>query len=394
MKLALIATEKLPVPAIKGGAIQIYLEAVAPKMSDHHSITVFSVTDPHLPQTEKKGNVRYIRFPATHYVANLADHLQKQHYDVIHVCNRPLWIENLKKATPHSKFILSVHNEMFAPAKISDEQGKTCIADVSKIITVSAYIKDTITNRFPEASKKTEPVYSGVDLAAFHPPWTEMGQQLRKQMRQSLDLHDKKIILFVGRLSKVKGTHILLRAIPEIINKHPDAALVFVGSKWFGDNRVNKYVKHLYVLSAMYKDHVIFTKFIPPHDIPALYAMADVFVCSSQWQEPLARVHYEAMAAGLPILTTNRGGNPEVIDEGENGRIINDYDNPRVYAEMINDLLNDPAKRQEMGRYGRAKAEKNFGWEQVVSHLLTVYEEAYLSTERTNDDESDDQTHS
>ena len=64
MKLALIATEKLPVPAIRGGAIQIYLESVATKISENHSVTVFSVTDPHLPQTEQKGNVTYTRFPA------------------------------------------------------------------------------------------------------------------------------------------------------------------------------------------------------------------------------------------------------------------------------------------------------------------------------------------
>ena len=188
----------------------------------------------------------------------------------------------------------------------------------------------------------------------------------------------KDIILFVGRLSKVKGTHILLQALPEIIKEHPNAVFVFVGSKWFGDDCVNKYVKHLYVLSAMYKEHVIFTKFIPPKNIPILYTMSDLFVCSSQWQEPLARVHYEAMAAGLPILTTNRGGNPEVIDEGENGHIILDYDNPHVFAEMINDLLSNPHKKEnKWAEMDVPKAEMYFGWDSVVANLLEVYEEAY-----------------
>lgn len=377
MKIALIATEKLPVPAIRGGAIQIYLEAIATKMSEKHSVTVFSVTDPHLPETEQRGNVTYIRFPASRYLNDITNHFQEFHYDVVQLCNRPLWIESLKKAAPHTRFILSVHNEMFAPEKISDNEGKTCISNVSRIVTVSDYIKNTITKRFPEALEKTKPVYSGVDLAAFHPPWTEIGQQFREQARHSLNLQGKNIILFVGRLSKVKGAHILIQSLPEIIKEHPNAVFVFVGSKWFGDDCVNKYVKHLYVLSAMYKEHVIFTKFIPPKNIPILYTMSDVFVCSSQWQEPLARVHYEAMAAGLPILTTNRGGNPEVIDEGENGHIILDYDNPHVFAEMINDLLRNPHKREQMGRNGRSKAEMHFGWDSVVANLLEVYEEAY-----------------
>lgn len=381
MKLALIATEKLPVPAIRGGAIQIYLEAVAAKISEKYSVTVFSVTDPHLLQTEKRGNVTYIRFPAKNYLSDITHYLQDHYFDVIHLCNRPRWIQSLKKAAPHSNLILSVHNEMFAPEKITEVEGKTCIANVSKIITVSKYIKNTIIKRFPEAAEKTEAVYSGVDLTQFHPPWTEMGQQSRKIMRHAFHIQKKKVILFVGRLSKVKGTHILLQALPEIIKEHPDAVFVFVGSKWFGDDRVNKYVKHLYILSAMYKEHVIFTKFIPPKEIPALYSMADLFVCSSQWQEPLARVHYEAMAAGLPIITTNRGGNPEVIDEGENGQIVYDFKNPHAYADMINDLLSNSEKREQMGRSGRTKVELNFDWNHVVTNLIRVYEEAYQEEE-------------
>ena len=373
MKIALIATEKLPVPPVRGGAIQIYLHAVAAKMSKKHSVTVFSVTDPKLAQTEQKENVTYIRFAPKQYLDDLINHFKEHHYDLVHLCNRPLWIESLKKAAPQTKFILSVHNEMFAPEKISDDEGRTCISCVSKIVTVSEYIKNTITTRFPEALNKTVPVYSGVDLATFHPSWTEIGQQFREQARHTLNLQEKNIILFVGRLSKVKGAHILIQALPDIIKKHPNTVFVFVGSKWFGDDCVNKYVKHLYVLSALYKEHVIFTKFIPPKNIPILYTMSDIFVCSSQWQEPLARVHYEAMAAGLPILTTNRGGNPEVIDEGENGHIILDYDNPHVFAEMINHLLDHPDKREQMGRYGRLKAEENFGWDRVAANLLSVY---------------------
>ena len=60
--------------------------------------------------------------------------------------------------------------------------------------------------------------------------------------------------------------------------------------------------------------------------------MGDLFVCSSQWNEPLARVHYEAMAAGIPIITTNRGGNAEVMNQGKNGIIIDDYDQPKAFC--------------------------------------------------------------
>lgn len=52
--------------------------------------------------------------------------------------------------------------------------------------------------------------------------------------------------------------------------------MVFIGSKWFGDNNVNNYVKHLYTLGAMFQNNVIFIKFVKPKDIPTLYAMSDL----------------------------------------------------------------------------------------------------------------------
>jgi spore coat protein SA len=374
MKIALIATEKLPVPAIRGGAIQIYLDAVAPIIAKKHDVTVISITDRDLPDVESKNGVKYARFDEENYVQSLTHHLKEVHYDVVHLCNRPNWIETLHEASPKTKFVLSVHNDMFSFEKMSDTEGDRCISTVSKIITVSDYIGNTITSRFPKAKGKTSTVYSGVDLEGYNPSWISQGSSARNRVRSELNLKDKKVVLFVGRLSKVKGPHILLHAMPKIIEQHPDVKMVFIGSKWFGDNDLNNYVKHLYTLGAMYQDNVTFIKFVKPKDIPDLFVMSDLFVCSSQWQEPLARVHYEAMAAGLPMITSNRGGNPEVIEEGKNGHVIHDFENPDEYARLINSLLSDKGKREKMGKYGRQKVERDFGWNQVASNLLRVYE--------------------
>ncbi|MGB8001667.1 MAG: glycosyltransferase family 4 protein [Anaerobacillus sp.] len=376
MNIALIATEKLPVPAIRGGAIQIYLEAVSRLLAKHHHVTVLSINDPDLEQSETAHGVQYVRLNKHNYVAEVKQVIEMRNFDVIHVCNRPLWIEELKAASPKSEFILSVHNEMFAQGKMTDEEGDNCLSLLSKVVTVSDYIGRTITNRFPKAKGKVQTVYSGVDLSTYHPRWTNDGKKLREAIRSQLNLNDKKIVLFVGRLSKVKGPHILLHSLPEIMEKHPDAHMVFIGSKWFGENGVNNYVKHLYTLGAMYPDNITFIKFVEPKDIPKLYSMADVFVCCSQWQEPLARVHYEAMAAGLPVITSDRGGNPEVINEGENGFVVHHFDQPEAYAQVINSLFSNEALREKLGRSGRVKVEGEFGWSRVASNLRTVYENA------------------
>jgi hypothetical protein len=64
MKLALICTEMLPSPAIKGGAIQIMIDGVAPILSKKHQLTVYSITDPKLAKRGKRGGISYIRFPS------------------------------------------------------------------------------------------------------------------------------------------------------------------------------------------------------------------------------------------------------------------------------------------------------------------------------------------
>lgn len=384
MKIALIATEKLPVPAVRGGAIQIYLDAISPLLAKTHQVTVFSITDPSLSERENSNGVTYIRIPEEFYLERLCEELKAGLFDVVHLCNRPNWIKSLKAASPSTKFVLSVHNEMFAPSKISDQEGVECVNLVEKIITVSDFIGNTITSRFPIAKTKTKTLYSGVDLQKYIPAWTEEGKQIRNRFRQELGLEGKKVVLFVGRLSKVKGPHILLQALPKIIAEHPNVSMVFVGSKWFGSNDINNYVKHLYTFGALYKDHATFVKFMKPADIPKLYTMSDLFVCSSQWEEPLARVHYEAMAAGLPVLTSNRGGNPEVIDEGKNGHVIYQFDNADQYAQKINELLSNTSLREKMGRYGRSYVERDFGWSRVIANLQQVYHDAYQSTKGVN----------
>ncbi|MDE3838285.1 glycosyl transferase [Bacillus methanolicus] len=376
MKIALVATEKLPVPAIRGGAIQIYLDSVASIIGRTADVTVISIKDPELKDSEERNNVKYLRFDEHSYLEQLATHLSGAKYDVVHVCNRPAWIKSLAEASPDTKFVLSVHNDMLAPDKMSDQEGIDCISRISKIITVSDYIGKTITSRFPSAKSKTKTVYSGVDLEDYQPHWTAEGSRIRKRIRAELGLEGKKVVLFVGRLSKVKGPHVLLQAMPKIIEEHPDVMMVFVGSKWFGDDNINNYVKHLYTFGSLYPENITFIKFVKPRDIPGLYTMSDVFVCSSQWQEPLARVHYEAMAAGLPIITSNRGGNPEVIEEEKNGFIIYDFENPDAYAVRINQLLSNSSLCSRLGKYGRAKVERDFGWETVSKNLLSVYKEA------------------
>lgn len=179
--------------------------------------------------------------------------------------------------------------------------GNLIIEKVTAIMTVSNYIKQTVIERFPQAEDKISTVYSGVNLKQSPSIWTPTGQKIRSEFRTKYDIQDKKVILFVGRLCENKGPHLLIHAMKKIIQTHKDMVFVIVGGKWFSDNRVNKYIRKLYRIAKPIKKHVIFTKFIPADQMHNMFLMGDIFICSSHWNEPLARVHYEAMAAGIPI---------------------------------------------------------------------------------------------
>ena len=147
-----------------------------------------------------------------------------------------------------------------------------------------------------------------------------------------------------------------------------------MGSKWYGKNETDDYVKELKDLSKTLSQPVVFTGFLTPKVIHKYYNMGDIFVCASQWREPLARVHYEAMGAGLPIITTDRGGNAEVIEENINGLLIKEYDNPEVMAEKIIYLLENEDTALKMGKAGRKLALEKYNWKTVSSQLLELFE--------------------
>ncbi len=375
MKIALICTEKLAFPPVNGGAIQVYLEGALPILSQHHEITVFSIQDPKLPNRVISGGVKYIRLPAStteEYVRGLKPHLTDD-FDLVHVFNRPRWVPFLSKDLTCA-FSLSLHNEMFFPKKISSTLANACIDRVSFITTVSHFVANAVKDLYPSAASKLHPVYSAVDCNIYKPIWSNDKDSFRDVLRAKYGLQNHKTILYVGRLTPKKGTHIVLDAMNSVMKSHPNTALMIIGSKWYGGNETNEYIDLLKRVSKELRGPVIFTGFLTPNEIPKYYSIGDIFVNMSQWREPLARVHYEAMAAGLPIITTNRGGNAEVMEEGVNGFVMNDYENPRLLEKNIVNLLDNKDLALRLGVNGRKMAEEKYNFNRLATDLLKLFE--------------------
>ncbi len=378
MKVLMICTEKLPIPPVRGGAIQTYIDGVSSILSKHHQLTILGVDDPDLPAKQKIGAIQYVRIPGKLpdiYLKHVVEYLRNNHrnYDLLHVFNRPKFISEIRQAAPRARIILSMHNDMFLLEKIQPSIAVTAIEQVERIVTVSNYVGQTIATLYPQAADKLRTIYSGVDLPRYMPKSDQERKRARMLLRKQHNLVNKQVILFVGRLTAKKGADKLVQAMHLLKKRFSNLALVLVGSKWYSDDGISDYIAYVHALAQRSPVPVVTTGFVDPREIHKWFWAGDIFVCSSQWQEPLARVHYEAMAAGLPIVTTNRGGNPEVIRRQENGLVVDQPEHPRAFADAISSILSNPTLKTKMGETGQRYALENYGFGRVANDILSVW---------------------
>ena len=167
--------------------------------------------------------------------------------------------------------------------------------------------------------------------------------------RQEYGLNDYDfIIVFSGRLTKEKGILQLIQAIKKI-QMIPNIKLMIVGASAYGkDKHPTPFINLLEEESEQIKDKVIFTGFVNYDQVPSYLKMADIAIVPSMWEEPFGLTVVEAMASGLPLITTRSGGIPEIC-EGVATIVNRDHivDN---LATAILDLYQHPEKREQMSK--------------------------------------------
>lgn len=234
------------------------------------------------------------------------------------------------------------------------------------IIAVSEFTKREILKSYDDVpGGKIKVIHNGVDVERFSPA-VDKGALKRKFGFREEDL----LILYVGRLYSRKGLPTLIEAIPKVVRKFNDVKFIISGRGLKDEEeKLRRHAKRLGV-----EDKLVFLGYFPDEDLPDLYRAADMFVFPSIYENlPFAML--EAMASGLPVITTTVGGIPEVIKDGENGFMIEPY-NSMALAERILYLIDSPKAAQEMGFSGRETVERKFSWEGITRQVLRVYKEA------------------
>jgi glycosyltransferase involved in cell wall biosynthesis len=199
-------------------------------------------------------------------------------------------------------------------------------------------------------SAKIDVIPNGVDLERFSPVQTAS---------QSEDIR----LLTVGRLSVTKRVEILIDAV-DILNRQ-DCKILF---RIAGGGQMKHKLQQI-VNEKNLNNIIELTGRIDAERMPQLYRQSDIFISASKL-EGMSNAMLEAMACGLPIVTTRCEGVEELI--GENGLVIEDADAEQI-AEVLKKLIHDRRLRQQMSTAARKQAEK-FSWGRIAEQYLEVYE--------------------
>lgn len=195
-------------------------------------------------------------------------------------------------------------------------------------------------------------VPNGIDLKRFKP------SLVRKKERKT------KKIIFVGRLHPEKGIKYLIEAMPIVLQEMENTELLIVGDG-IERSRLEEIIE-----TQGINDQIMFTGALQQKKIPEIMYDADVFVIPSL-SESFGIVIIEAMAAGLPIIATNVGGIPFIIDEGFNGYLINPKRSDEIANKILFLLQND--KEREIISANNQKKALMFSWDMVAKKLENIY---------------------
>mgnify|MGYP004712958525 CR=1 FL=1 len=254
---------------------------------------------------------------------------------------------------PEQDMILHMHNM----------QDTTSLTGAVKIITPSQFLARWYQEKVAGADVKVVPNGIDVDLYAGSDRWS------REQL--GLTAADT-VILYAGRLSPEKGPLELMQAVHHMNQSGQQVKLVVIG-----DPNANRdgpraaYQKAIREMAHTMGNHCILAGSVAPADMHKVYAIGDLTVVPSRFEEPFCMVALESMASGTPVLVSPRGGISEFVIDGKTGFILQE---PLSATSMAEDILATLARedRLAVARYAREDVLSGYGWQAVADKLSVV----------------------
>lgn len=384
-----VLPELLPVPAVKGGAVEHWVDEICKRMAKEGRRLAVVSRPAGVPGV---AGVDYIGIPWTaseRWFARLKDsvswrnplrYLAKmqvvaaygrrvavsvREFDVIYVQNEPNLLLFIRKKKGQ-RLILHMHNDhltmpLFRPLY------RRLLAKADRVLFVSDYVRRRAVTYFPEHGHRFKVVFNATDPDVFQP----YGPPGRAELASTVAIAEgRPHVLYVGRLVPIKGVHILIEAFTEVLRRVPSARLVVTGSSFFAGASRTPYEQRLEEMARPIQSSIVFTGFLPHEKLRYLYSSVDVVALPSVWQDPCPLVTLEAMATRTCLVSTAVGGIPELVSDGVDGVLVAPGD-ANALAAAISGLLEDPARRGAMGEAARRKVLEGYRWERLVAEVET-----------------------
>ncbi len=229
-----------------------------------------------------------------------------------------------------------------------------------RVIAISSPVVKHLKEDFHVSDNQIELIVNGINLNQFEP----VDEESKIRLRRRYHLGKHPVIGIIARLSDVKGQDLLVAAFHKVVASFPQAKLFLVGEGKM-ENALRRLVSTLDLV-----DKVIFLPKI--NKTSEILPIFDVFVMPSR-QEGLGISVMEAQAAGLPVVASNVGGLPDIIEDGKTGILVRQGDVGDL-SEAIIFLLRNKQAAMKMGKLAKMQAKKRYSADTMVEKTLAVYE--------------------
>ena len=367
MKIAILTSGILPVPAVQGGAVENLMDFYLDynERFHLHDITIYSIyhkeVTKHPALNSKINHYEYINVSSpwarikrriyyyihhdeyyNHYIEYFFEQcyrkLIKKEFDLILLENRPGYAYKLYQRGQRN-ILLHLHNDLLnSTTPHADE----ILKSITKVIPVSNYIKSRVLTI--AQTDKIQTVYNGINLEVF----SKKNKNHINRPKLGLSENDF-VLIYSGRINSDKGISELIDALL-LLRRQKQIKLLVVGSPFFGDACEDDFTRNLKYKAKVIKKNIYFTGYIPYNEMPKYLKLADIAIIPSIWDDPFPTTVLEAQAMALPLIVTNRGGIPEEI--GCNNAIVvpTGHHFARRLSQAILQLYNNPQLRHKMSK--------------------------------------------
>ncbi|MBH0775884.1 glycogen synthase [Nocardia bovistercoris] len=258
--------------------------------------------------------------------------------------------------------------------RLSSWSERNAVEHADAVIAVSEGMRHDVLDAYPALDPdRVHVVHNGIDATLWHPGAAE--PEARPVLTELGVRPDLPVAAFVGRITRQKGVGHLLAAARRF---DPDIQLILCAGA--PDTRELEVETAAAVEELRQGRGNVFwvREMLPTEQIRQILAAATVFICPSVY-EPLGIVNLEAMACGTAVVASDVGGIPEVVRDGETGRLVHydpsaaeDYE--RDLADAVNEVAADPAGADRFGAAGRERAIAEFDWAAIAARTIEVYD--------------------